>query len=375
MIELVERTISGAKIKAIGVGGGGGNALNTMIRAGLTGVDFIAANTDSQALTANLAEKKLLLGPGLGAGKNPEVGRRYAEESSPEIERALKGSDMVFITAGMGGGTGTGASSTIARVAKELGALTVAVVTLPFDFEGPRRKEIALKGLEDLKEFVDSIIVIPNQRLLEIVNPRTTVLEAFQMVDQILLHAVKGVVDLVHKPGLVNVDFADVRTIMSERGTALMGMGEAEGEDRACEAAHRAISNPLLEEIRIEGARGILINITSGPDVTLYEVTKASELIRQEAHENAMIIFGSVIEEAMNGKVRVTVIATGFEHFIQQKSYLKSVGGMESSSSLEIPTIIRRHQEEKLRKGKKPVLIEDENIDYDTPAFLRRRSD
>jgi len=373
MIELVEQTLAGARIKVIGVGGGGGNALNTMIQSGLTGVEFIAANTDSQALGASLADFKLTMGPGLGAGKKPEVGRKYAEESSVEIERVLEGADMVFITAGMGGGTGTGASPVIARIAKELGALTVAVVTLPFDFEGARRKEIALKGVEELKEEVNSLIVIPNQRLLSIANRNTTILEAFKIADQVLLHAVKGIVDLITKTGLVNVDFADVRTIMSEPGMAIMGVGEAEGEDRAPEAAHRAISNPLLEDLRIEGARGVLVNITGGGDLTLFEINEAVELIQAEAHEQALIIFGAVIEEEMKGKARVTVIATGFNEINSRKDYLKTVP-TESSKYLEIPTIIRQRQQEKGR-FKNLDLDEESEADFEIPTFMRRRAD
>jgi len=374
MIELVERSGHEANLKVVGVGGGGGNALNTMIRSGLSGVEFIAANTDSQALGASLAERKLLLGPGLGAGKRPEVGRRLAEESSPEIERALSGADMVFITAGMGGGTGTGASPVIARVAKEMGAMTVAVVTLPFEFEGTRRKEIALKGIEELKEEAHSMIMIPNQRLFKVINRNTTMIEAFLRVDQVLLHAVKGIVDLITKTGMVNVDFADVKTIMSEKGLALMGMGEATGEDRAKTAAHDAISNPLLEDIRIEGARGLLINITGGPDLTLYEITEATDLIRAEAHESAMIIFGAVIDEAMQGKVRVTVIATGFDNMHLGKGFLKAI---PSADTLDIPTIIRQRQQARQKKAVNPSQPEDEQSasDLDTPTFLRKRMD
>ena len=375
MIELIERNVSAAKIKLIGVGGCGGNAANTMIKSRLTGVEFIAANTDSQALAASLAEKKITLGPGLGAGKKPEEGRKFAEESIPEIEKALKGADMVFITAGMGGGTGTGASPVIARTGRDLGALTVAVVTMPFDFEGPHRRELARNGLSALKEEAHSLIVIPNQRLLNIANRNTTMVEGFKMVDQILFHAVKGVVDLIQKTGLVNVDFADVRTIMTEKGLALMGMGEAEGDNRATEAAHKAISNPLLEDIKIEGARGVLINITGGPDLTLYEITEASELIRAEAHENAMIIFGAVIDESMTGKARVTVIATGFADLSPHREAGKTMPGLKTSY-LDIPTIIRKRQEErKAEKNFPPPIDEQNESDYDVPTFMRKRAD
>jgi len=373
MIELVERKAAGAKLKVIGVGGGGGNALNTMIRNGLTGVEFIAANTDSQALGISLAERKLLLGSGLGAGKNPEVGRKDAEQSTPEIERAVAGADMVFITAGMGGGTGTGASPVIARVARESGALTVAVVTLPFEFEGSRRKEIALQGMEEMKEETHSMIMIPNQRLFKIINRNTTLIEAFHRVDEVLLHAVKGVVDLITKTGLVNVDFADVKTIMDKRGLALMGMGEAEGQDRSRDSAHQAISNPLLEEIRIEGARGLLINITGGPDLTLYEITEATDLIRAEAHESAMIIFGAVIEEGMEGKVRVTVIATGFDGLHINQGLIKAI---PSGDALDIPTIIRQRQQARAKKVNPQNPPDEQSMtDYDKPTFMRKRMD
>lgn len=375
MIELVERNGAAARIKVVGVGGCGGNALNTMIKSGLAGVEFIAANTDSQALAQSLAEKKLMLGPGLGAGKKPEEGRKFAEESSPEIEKMLKGADMVFITAGMGGGTGTGASPVVARVARDLGALTVAVVTMPFDFEGPHRRELARNGLGVLKEEAHSLIVIPNQRLLNIANRNTTLLDGFKMADQILLHAVKGVVDLIQKTGLVNVDFADVRTIMTEKGMALMGMGEAEGDNRVTEAAHRAISNPLLEDIKIEGARGVLINITGGPDLTLFEITEASELIRAEAHENAMIIFGAVIEDQMAGKARVTVIATGFADLAANRELGRMATSMKSNY-LDIPTIIRKRQEERKSEKKFPPGIDEQNeADYEVPTFMRKRAD
>jgi cell division protein FtsZ len=359
----------------IGVGGCGNNALNTMLKSGLGDVEFIAANTDHQALGTSLAEKKLMLGPGLGAGKKADEGRKFAEESSPEIEKALKGADMVFITAGMGGGTGTGAGPVVARIAREMGALTVAVVTLPFDFEGPHRRDIARNGLAQLKEEAHSMIVIPNQRLLSVANRNTTLLEGFKMADQILLHAVKGVVDLIQQTGLVNVDFADVRTIMTEKGMALMGLGEAEGEDRVTEAAHRAISNPLLEDIKIEGARGVLINITGGPDLTLFEITEASELIRSEAHENAMIIFGAVLEEGMENKARVTVIATGFADLTAHRE-LRKMARDGKGNYLDIPTIIRKRQEERKTEKKFPPAVDEQNeADYDVPTFMRKRAD
>jgi len=375
MIELVERNGSNAKIKVVGVGGCGGNALNDMIQSGVGDVEFIVANTDSQALANNLASSRITLGPGLGAGKRPDEGRKFAEESSPEIEKNLQGADMVFITAGMGGGTGTGASPVVARIAREQGALTVAVVTMPFDFEGPHRRELARNGLAELKEDAHSLIVIPNQRLLSIANRNTTLQDGFKMANQILLHAVKGVVDLIQKTGLVNVDFADVRTIMTEKGMALMGMGEAEGEDRVREAAHCAISNPLLEDIKIEGARGVLINITGGPDLTLFEITEASEMIRGEAHENAMIIFGAVIDPAMTNKARVTVIATGFADLASHREF-KKLAKDGKSNYLDIPTIIRKRQEERKSEKKFPPALDDHTeADYDVPTFMRKRAD
>jgi cell division protein FtsZ len=280
---------------------------------------------------------------------------------------------MVFVTAGMGGGTGTGASPVIARVAKEMGAMTVAVVTLPFEFEGSRRKELALKGMEELKDEAHSMIMIPNQRLFKIINKNTTIIEAFHRVDEVLLHAVKGIVDLITLTGLVNVDFADVKTIMSEKGLALMGMGEKDGDDRAKEAAHKAISNPLLEEIRIEGARGLLINVTGGPDLTLYEITEATDLIRAEAHESAMIIFGAVIDEEMQGKVRVTVIATGFDSAVLGRGMIKAI---PANDALDIPTIIRQRQQNRSKKlNAQPEADEQSMTDYDTPAFMRKRMD
>ena len=306
-----------ANIKVIGVGGGGGNAINTMITEGIGNVEFIAANTDLQALETNLAPLKIQLGGaltnGLGAGANPEVGRNSALEDQTRIAEALAGSDMVFVTAGMGGGTGTGAAPIIAGVAKEQGALTVGVVTKPFQFEGRRRRRQAEEGIENLAGAVDTLITIPNQRLLAIAGDQTTILEAFKKADEVLLHAVQGISDLITVRGLVNVDFADVRTIMSDRGLALMGTGTASGPQRALEAAEMAISSPLLEDVSIEGATGILINVTGGVDMTLSEINDAMSLIENAAHEDANIIFGNVIEEDMRDQLMVTVIATGFD--------------------------------------------------------------
>jgi cell division protein FtsZ len=315
---MAETNELGAKIKVIGVGGGGGNALNTMIGAGLSGVDFIAANTDCQALQNNKAPTKIQIGAqvtkGLGAGANPEIGRQAALENREQILAVLEGADMVFVTAGMGGGTGTGGAPVIADLARQVGALTVGVVTKPFVFEGKRRQKQAEGGLSELKGAVDTLITIPNQRLLQVANNKTTLLDTFKKADEVLLNAVQGISDLITIPGLINVDFADVRTIMSNMGVALMGTGCAAGEGRALAAAKQAVESPLLEDVTIDGATGILINITGGPDLTLFEVNEASSLIHEAAHEDANIIFGSVIDESMGDLIKITVIATGFAH-------------------------------------------------------------
>jgi cell division protein FtsZ len=307
-----------ARIKVIGVGGGGGNAINTMISCRLEGVDFVAANTDLQALESNQAQIKIPLGSrltkGLGAGANPEIGRNAAMEDRERIAEVLQGADMVFVTAGMGGGTGTGAAPVIAEVARELGALTVGVVTKPFGFEGKKRRRHADDGILNLARAVDTLITIPNERLLSVAGQKTTMLDAFRKADDVLLNAVQGISDLITIPGLINVDFADVKTIMSSMGRALMGTGRASGERRAIEAAQQAISSPLLEDVSITGATGILINITGGPDLTLFEVNEASSLIQEAAHEDANIIFGSVIDPNICDEVRITVIATGFDN-------------------------------------------------------------
>lgn len=307
-----------ARIKVIGVGGGGGNAINTMISEGIRNVDFVAANTDIQALENNLASTKIQLGAGLtkglGAGANPEIGRSSALEDQARIAECLEGSDMVFVTAGMGGGTGTGAAPVIANIAREAGALTVGVVTKPFQFEGRRRLRQAEDGIRNLAGAVDTLIIIPNQRLLAISGDHTTILEAFKKADEVLLHAVQGISDLITVPGLINVDFADVRTIMNGKGLALMGTGAASGPSRALEAAETAISSPLLEDVSIEGATGILVNLTGGLDVTLSELNEALSLIEQAAHEDAQIIFGNVIDESLRDEVKITVIATGFDN-------------------------------------------------------------
>src|SRR5215468_1078299 len=304
-----------AVIKVVGVGGGGTNAVNRMVDAGLTGVEFIAVNTDAQALMMSDADMKLHIGSaatrGLGAGADPGVGRAAAEESRDELKEALKGADMVFVTAGEGGGTGTGAAPIVAKLAQEIGALTVGVVTKPFSFEGRRRAEVASRGVDELRDEVDTLIVIENDRLLQVVEKRTSILDAFTMADDVLRQGVQGITDLITIPGLVNLDFADVRTIMNEAGSALMGIGSASGENRATEAARIAVSSPLLES-SIEGATGILLNVTGAPDIGLFEVNEAAQVVTSAADQNANVIFGAVIDEALKDEVRVTVIATGF---------------------------------------------------------------
>ncbi len=315
MFEIQEAKVLGAKIKVIGVGGGGCNAVNTMIRGGLSGVEFIAANTDKQVLESVLAPNKIAIGQeltrGLGAGANPDIGRKAALEDYAQISEMLSGADMVFITAGMGGGTGTGAAPVFAKIAKEVGALTVGVVTKPFLFEGKKRMRQALEGINQLRETVDSLIIIPNNRLLNISGASLSMMQAFAKADEVLVNAVQGISDLINHTGYINSDFADVRTIMENKGLALMGIGFGSGEHRAVEAATSAISSPLLEDISINGATGIIINITGGSNLTLHEVNEATSIIQDSAHEDAQIIFGTVIDESMNDKVKVTVIATG----------------------------------------------------------------
>jgi cell division protein FtsZ len=386
MFELVQGGKgTGAKIKVIGVGGGGGNAVNMMISYNLSGVDFVTANTDSQALTVSKAPIKIQLGAeitkGLGAGSDPDVGKRAAIESQDRIGDVLDGADMVFITAGLGGGTGTGAAPVIAEIAKDLGALTVAVVTKPFQFEGKRREKQAEEGLSELKKMVDSLIVIPNQRLLSISGRNMSLSDAFKKADDILYHGVKGISDLIMVPGLINLDFADVKNIMSEMGLALMGTGIASGESRAVEAAQKAISSPLLEDNSIQGARGVLLSITGGPDMTLFEVNEASSLVQAEAHDEANIIFGTVIDDAMGDEMRVTVIATGFNASDKKREIVsENMASFTTRKKEDIskPTFMRKKEE---AKSEKPVVIrmgminDDENIDYETPAFLRKQAD
>ncbi len=334
-----ESNVIPADIKVIGVGGGGGNAVNRMIKAGLSGVDFWVLNTDLQALEKSSAENKIRIGGkltnGLGAGGNPEKGEKSAEETRDEIVNAIGKADMVFVTAGMGGGTGTGAAPVVARIAKELGALTVGVVTKPFSFEGQRRMNQALQGLEKLKETVDALIVIPNDKLLEVIDRRTTFRESFEVVDEVLLRGVQGISDIITVSGLINVDFADVRSVMESSGSALMGIGRGTGEGRALEAAKAAINSPLLET-SIKGASGIIMNVTGGPDMTMFEVADAAKLIQEEASQDAIIHFGSVIDDRIQGEIQITVIATGFDlknnevdKFNKEEQEDKSLGALD----------------------------------------------
>lgn len=337
-----------ADIKVIGCGGGGSNAVNRMIAAGLTGVQFIALNTDAQALQLSDATVKIQVGQkltkGLGAGSNPEIGQRSAEESREDIRQALEGADMVFITAGMGGGTGTGATPVVAEIAKELEALTVGVVTKPFSFEGRRRMMQAEKGIELLKSKVDTLITIPNDRLLQVADKRTSIVEAFKIADDVLRQGVQGISDLITVPGLINLDFADVRAIMTNAGSALMGIGQASGEDRAVKAAKQAISSPLLEA-SIEGAKGILMSLTGGSNLGLFEVNAAAEIIAEAADPDANIIFGAVIDDSLQDELRITVIATGFDTD-KKASTLKLSKELEvppfSTDELDIPAFLRR---------------------------------
>ncbi len=323
-----------AKIKVVGVGGGGGSAINRMIQARVKGVEFIVVNTDLQALQSSLATTKLHVGKGttrgLGSGMNPSIGRKAAEESQNEIREALKGADMVFITYGAGGGTGTGAGPKVAEIAKELGALTIAVVTKPFSFEGGPRKRVAEDGLADLSTKVDTLITIPNDRIWQIIDKKTPLLEAFGVVDEVLRQGVQGISELITLPGLINVDFADVKTIMETSGSALMGMGEASGDNRAIEAAKAAIASPLLE-LSIEGAKGILFTITGGPDITMYEVSEAAKAITESVDNDARIIFGAVVDENLKDQVKITVVATGFDDLTNKNPMLRNSQAVKSA--------------------------------------------
>jgi cell division protein FtsZ len=404
MIEFDENKNMGARVKIIGIGGGGNNAINTMISSELSGVDFIAANTDAQALASNRAGMKLQLGAtltkGLGAGANPEIGRKAALEDIEMIREALKGSDMVFITAGLGGGTGTGGAPVIAEVARELGALTVAIVTKPFQFEGKRRMKQAEEGLANLRMTADALITIPNQRLVSISGKGMTLLESFKRADEILYHAAKGISDIIVGHGIINLDFADVRTIMSETGLALMGTGIASGENRLVEAAQKAISSPLLEDISIEGARGLLINITGDPSMTLNEINEATTLIQKEAHDDANIIWGMVIDQAMKEEVRVTVIATGFGAKPEEKEKINlkprkvaplSVAPRDGAREIpsfsfstkehnrEAPTFMRRvratERFDEVKLDEPPDFSLADEDRFDIPTFLRKQPD
>lgn len=344
-----------AVIKVVGIGGGGNNAVNRMVEAGLKGVEFISLNADAQALLMSDADYKVQIGKdltkGLGAGADPEVGYQAAEESREEIKEALKGADMVFITAGKGGGTGTGAAPVIAEVSKELGALTVGVVTRPFGFEGRRRSLQAEQGINTLRDNVDTLIVIPNDRLLQVAERKTSILDAFRVADDVLRQGVQGITDLITVPGLINLDFADIRTIMANAGSALMGIGQAAGDNRGAEAAKAAISSPLLEA-SVEGAQGVLLNISGPSDIGLYEVNEASEIVANAAHPEANIIFGAVIDDSLAEEVRVTVIATGFDQAKTQEKLEFDVPGTKEeqqpsvfdSNEFEIPTFLRRRE-------------------------------
>jgi len=390
--EIVEDFRS-AVLKVIGIGGGGGNAVNTMIDSGLTGVEFISTNTDRQALQMSKAPISVQMGQGLGAGSNPELGREAALESQDKLREVLDGSDMVFITAGMGGGTGTGGAPVIAQISKEIGALTVAVVTKPFHFEGRRRMTQAEEGIEELRQHVDTIITIPNQKLLAIADKSTTLLEAFKRADEVLLHAVQSISDLITVPGIINLDFADVKAIMAGMGLALMGTGFGSGENRAIEAAHTAISSPLLENVAIDGAQGVLINVTGGPSLTLAEINEAATLVQEAASENANIIFGSVIDSRMDDDVRITVIATGFDRAAAQygrpaqerkvtylsqaydqnrelPSYMRNGRGSQTGAEPETRDRAAESSGDAGWRGSR-----SEEDEYDIPTFLRRRAD
>ena len=384
----------GASIKVIGVGGAGCNAVNTMIAAKLDSVDFIVANTDRQALENNRSQHKIQIGDaitrGLGAGANPEIGRNSAIEDIDKIQQMLENADMVFVAAGMGGGTGTGAAPVIARAAKEMGALTVGVVTKPFNFEGKHRARIAEEGLLELREHVDSLIVIPNEKLFRIAEKKTTLQEGFKMADDVLLHAIKSISDLINMPGLINLDFADVKTIMSDMGMAFMGMGLHSGNDRAAEAARKAISNPLLDDISIKGARGMLINVTGSSSLSFEDLEKATGFIREEAHEDANIIFGAAIDESMGDNFRITVIATGFAHEQAARQAEAPAAVMTDALKKAAPELVSHTRPTpavqlpdieltKIRKDAKVIKIGTiisefgEDGEYDIPTFVRQQ--
>lgn len=386
MFELMDTQVQSAVIKVIGVGGGGGNAVEHMVVSNLEGVDFICANTDAQALQKSNSRTVLQLGSsitkGLGAGANPEVGRQAAMEDRERIQEAIEGADMVFITAGMGGGTGTGAAPIVAQVAREMGILTVAVVTKPFPFEGKKRMDVALRGIEELRQYVDSLITIPNEKLLTVLGKNVTLLSAFKSANDVLLGAVQGIAELITREGIINVDFADVKTVMSEMGMAMMGTGSASGEDRARVAAQMAISSPLLEEISLAGARGILVNVTAGLDLGLNEFEEVGNAIREFASENATVVIGTVIDPEMTDELRVTVVATGLggQRQVQAEpapvklvvnKVATAASGEVDYGQLDRPTVLRNPPEQaRNTKG------QEGNLDYlDIPAFLRRQAD
>jgi cell division protein FtsZ len=393
MFSFQEDCLSPVRIKVIGVGGAGCNAVNTMITSGLARVDFIAANTDLQALDRSRAAYKVQLGPertrGLGAGAKPEIGKESALESKDQIRECLEGADLVFVTAGMGGGTGTGAAPIVASIARELGILTVGVVTKPFSYEGHRRMTHADEGIRDLRRHVDTLLVIPNQRLLGIVDKATPLLEAFKVADDVLRQAIQGIADVITTTGHVNVDFADVRTVMSHTGRAVMGMGVSRGNNRAIEAAQKAICSPLLEEGSVEGARGVLLNITGGPNMSLHEIEEAASIIQQAADAEANIIVGQVINPDMGDDLVVTVIATGFERDDQPAAVgvaaprtvraaqqaLNGVGAVVADrprKDLDRPTYLRRMGEQRESMERLAVIADDE---WDVPTFLRKQTD
>jgi len=392
MIEFEPESEYSACIKVVGVGGGGSNAVNAMVLAQIQGVEFMVANTDVQALEASPCQNKIQVGAeltkGLGAGSSPEIGRQGAEESRTHIREMLDGADMVFITAGMGGGTGTGGAPVIAEIAKEVGALTVGIATLPFHFEGKRRLTQAEEGIQELKDAVDTLIVIPNQKLLSFIGKQTALTSAFSQVDDVLRQAVSSISDLIVIPGLINLDFADVKTIMSGMGKALMGSGIACGENRAIEAAQKAISSPLLDEATVDGAQGILINITGGEDLTLHDVNEAAMLIHKSAHDNAHIIFGAVIDENMEDEMRVTVIATGFDKAIESAKPIETPKEVtmplrqvvNGEPMAESPQTLASFEGSNLKdlaasiKEESPESLKDVS-NFDIPTFLRKHAD
>jgi len=392
-IQLVPNELT-AKIKVLGIGGAGGNAINDMISSQMVGVDFIAANTDAQALERSLAPVKIQLGPGttrgLGAGGDPEVGRKAAEEEGERLKQVIQGADMVFIAAGMGGGTGTGASPVVADLSRELGSLTVAVVSKPFEFEGKMKRRLAETGVEELRKVVDTIITIPNDRLFSLSSKNSRIKDVFGMANEVLGFAVQGISDLIMVPGFINMDFADVRTVMKERGMALMGTGIANGGNRAADAAHKAISSPLLEDISIRGARGILINITSAPDISMEELREICGIVQEEAHEEAIIKWGLVYDEGLADEVRVTVIATGIGRRLEMEQPVWTQS-TQPSEDLEIPTILRTSEPPRNHEARPANLrpagnlgvvgakrnivhpdLQYEENELDIPAFLRK---